>query len=271
MRVERAWQQILARRDYPVPLQRVLGEMVAASALMASMLKFDGALVLQLQGSGPLSLAIVEYYTDHTLRATARWDGQISECSLPELLGEDGCFVLTLDPKREGAPPWQGIVALEGACVSSILEKYMLHSEQLDTKLVLTANEKAAAGLLLQRLPDGQGDPEGWTRLALLGKTVSDQELLTLDATQLLRRLFYEETVQVLSCEPINFACTCTRERVSDMLRMVGVQEIAEILWEQGSVEITCEFCAQRYVFDEEEVNELFQFDVMTNANESRH
>lgn len=271
VRLKASWQHVLSRHDYPLQLRRILGEMTATSVLLAANLKFEGALILQIHSSGPLAFAVAECYSDRTIRATARWEGELTECPLPELLGPDGNFVITLDPKTENGKAWQGIVALEGDSIASLVENYMHHSEQLETKLIVAANDHTVAGLLLQRLPDGQGDPEGWTRVSMLGKTVSPDELLTLNMTELLHRLFHEETVRIFDREGIHFSCTCSRERVSEVLKMVGAQEVGDVLLEQGSIEITCDFCNQRYVFDEDDANELFQFDVIAHVDESRH
>lgn len=265
------WQQVLSRHSYPLPVRNVLGEMMAAAALLGANLKFDGTLVLQMHGTGALRLAVVECTHERTMRATAKWEGSPERQPLAQLLGEGGKFVLTLEPRLDKAQTWQGIVALEGESVSEMLENYMRRSEQLDTRLILASDSARAAGLLLQRLPDGQGDPDGWGRAQSLAETLKSEELLTLEPLQILHRLYHEETVRVFDAESVAFACTCSRERVGEMLKMLGVHEAGEILCEQGSIEIGCDFCNQRYVFDEDEVNQLYQMDVMASAREPRH
>jgi molecular chaperone Hsp33 len=269
--LEGAWQQVLARRDYPQPLKTVLGEMMAAAVLLAANLKFDGTLILQLHGTGPLRLAVVECNHDRTVRATAKWEGELPDLPAAGLLGAGGRFVMTLEPKLDKAQTWQGVVALEGETVGAMLENYMHRSEQLDTRLILAGSDRNVAGMLLQRLPDGHGDPDGWARMSTLASTLSGAELLELPALTVLGRLFAEETVQVFEPETVAFACTCSRERVGDMLKMLGGQEVGEVLLEQGSVEIACDFCHQRYVFDEDDANELFEFDVLAAVREARH
>jgi molecular chaperone Hsp33 len=271
VRMDGAWQQVLARRAYPAPLKRILGQMMAAAQLMSANLKFDGALILQLHGSGPLRLAVVECNHDRTVRATAKWDGDLPELPILDLLGGAGQFVITLEPKLDKSQTWQGIVALEGDTIGQMLENYMLRSEQLDTCLVLASDDSTAAGMLLQRLPDGHGEPEGWDRIRMLGGTLQDDELLTLPATDILHRLFHEETVRVFEPEGVSFACNCSRERVGNMLKMLGGQEVGEVLVEQGSVEIVCDYCNQHYVFDEEDANELFDYDLVAAVREARH
>ncbi|AXK40736.1 Hsp33 family molecular chaperone HslO [Crenobacter cavernae] len=270
VRLDDTWQQVLSRRAYPAPVARVLGEMMAASQLLSANLKFDGTLIMQLQGHGPLRLAVVEAGHDRSERATAKVQGDIDETmSLAELIGEGGRFVITLEPKQ--GEPWQGIVALEGDTLAEMLMHYMSRSEQLDTRLQLASDGETAAGLLLQRLPDGHGDADGWPRAVALADTLSSEELLTLAPTDILHRLYHEETVRVFEPEPTAFACNCSRDRVGDMLKMLGGEEVGDIVLEQGSVEIACDFCNQRYVFDEDDVNELFEFDVVDAVRNVRH
>jgi molecular chaperone Hsp33 len=256
---------------YPAPLKNILGQMMAAAQLMSANLKFDGAIILQLHGSGPLRLAVVECNHDRTVRATAKWDGDLPDAPILDLLGGAGQFVITLEPKLDKSQTWQGIVALEGDSIGQMLENYMLRSEQLDTRLILASNDSTAAGMLLQRLPDGHGEPEGWDRVRILGGTLQADELLTLPAADILHRLFHEETVRVFEPEAVSFSCNCSRERVGNMLKMLGGQEVGEVLVEQGSVEIVCDYCNQHYVFDEEDANELFDYDLVAAVREARH
>ncbi|OHX10395.1 molecular chaperone Hsp33 [Chromobacterium sphagni] len=271
VRLDGAWQQVLSRRAYPQALKTILGEMMAASVLMAANLKFDGTLILQIHGTGALKLAVVECNNDRTVRATAKWDGELENLPLAELLGNGGRFVLTLEPRLDKSQTWQGIVALEGDSVGVMLENYMQRSEQLDTALVLASSDSAAAGMLLQRLPEGHGEAEGWNRIKLLGRTLKAEELLELDAEDILHRLFHEEQVRVFEQEGVSFNCNCSRERVGGMLTMLGGEEVGDVLLEQGSVEIVCDYCNQHYVFDEEDVNQLFDYDVAAAVREARH
>jgi len=266
-----SWQQVLARRSYPQPVRTLLGEMMAAAALLGANLKFDGTLILQMHGTGALRLAVVEFNHERCLRATAKWEGVPEDLPLPQLLGEGGRFVMTLDPRSDQGQAWQGIVALEGDSVAAMLEHYMRRSEQLDTRLILAADAGRASGLLLQRLPEGHGEAEGWEHALAMANTLTADELLTLESLDILHRVYHADDLRVFEPEALAFACNCSRERVADMLKMLGAQEAGDILLEQGSVEIGCDFCNQRYVFDEEEVNELFQMDVQAAAREARH
>ncbi|WP_308418780.1 Hsp33 family molecular chaperone HslO [Chitinolyticbacter meiyuanensis] len=256
VQLDAAYQEVLARHAYPPVLQAMIGELMAAAALLSATLKFDGTLIMQLHGTGCVKLIVVECTSENTLRATARWEGEVPDVSLAELLGH-GRFVITLEPKE--GETYQGIVGFEpGQRVAEIIEHYMASSEQLATRLWLAVGEGKAAGLLVQKLPAGHGDPDAWDRVQLLAGTVTPEELLGLPAHDILHRLFHEETVRVFDPHPLRFACTCSRERVGSMLKMVGRDEIDGVLAERGEVDITCEFCGKGYQFDAVDVAQLF-------------
>lgn len=290
VRLSDAWVDLLKRREaaggYPAPVRALLGEMAAAGVLMQSNIKFDGSLILQIHGDGPVKLAVAEVKSDLALRATATLVGDVPEDGRLEALvnqhGKGRCAI-TLDPKDRlpGVRPYQGVVPLHGdhreplQDIAQVLEHYMLQSEQLDTRLVLAANDEVAAGLLIQRLPiEGSGNleraaredeiglSEGFNRIAHLAATLTREELLTLDAQTILRRLFWEERVQRF--EPLTgpsgprFACSCSREKVSAMLRGLGRAEIDSLIDERGSAEVGCEFCGAQYRFDAVDAADLF-------------
>ena len=294
VRLDDAWREILKRRQaaggYPPEVMQLLGEMTAAAALMQSNIKFNGALILQIFGDGPVKLAVAEVQPDLSLRATATLapagpEGVQAGASLSEMVNQNnlGRCAITLDPKDRlpGQQPYQGVVPLFGDQhekldkISDVLEHYMLQSEQLDTKLVLAANGEVAAGLLIQRLPvTGQGNLEGTTdlqanedqiglnehynRIAILASTLKAEELLTLDADTILRRLFWEESITRFEPATPSFACSCSRERVGNMLRGLGVAEVESILAERADVEVGCEFCGEQYSFDPVDAAQLF-------------
>jgi molecular chaperone Hsp33 len=286
VRLTGSWREVLQRREnasdpFPAPVRSLLGEMAAAGVLMQSNIKFEGALILQVHGDGPVKIAVAEIQPDLAFRVTASVVGEVSDtASLPSMVNAQGkgrCAI-TLDPKERfpGQQPYQGVVALHGDHgeplhkLSEVLEHYMLQSEQLDTKLILAANDEIAAGLLIQRLPvEGQGNlgvrnedeigiNEAYNRIAHLAATLTREELLTLDADTVLRRLFWEEKVLRYEPQQPRFACTCSRERVGNMLKGLGREEIDGIVAEQGRVEIACEFCGLKYHFDPVDVGELF-------------
>ncbi|HWH82326.1 MAG TPA: Hsp33 family molecular chaperone HslO [Burkholderiaceae bacterium] len=296
VRLTGSWREVLARRAeasdaFPAPVRVLLGEMAAAGVLMQSNLRFDGALVLQVYGDGPVKLAVAEVQSDLAFRVTAKVVGAVDDAAALEALvnvhGQGRCAI-TLDPrdKRAGQQPYQGVVALHGdqreplQQLSAVLEHYMLQSEQLDTRLILAANDDIAAGLLIQRLPvQGEGNLQGaqrnedligldeaFNRIALKAATLTRDELLALEADTILRRLFWEEPLHRF--EPLrgsdageggpHFACSCSRLRVGNMLRGLGRAEVDGIVAEQGRVEIGCDFCGRKYHFDAVDVGELF-------------
>jgi molecular chaperone Hsp33 len=294
VRLTDAWQDILQRRreggGYPVAVTELLGEMTAAATLMQANIKFNGALVMQIMGDGPVKLAVAEVQPDLSLRATATVVGEVAaDAPLSHMVNVNnlGRCAITLDPKDRlpGQAPYQGVVPLFGdrheklEKLSEVIEHYMLQSEQLDTCLVLAANDQVAAGLLIQRLPmqgqanlDGSGvvrsdedqigRNEDYNRIAILASSLKREELLELDAETILHRLFWEEDVRRF--EPMageqgpKFACTCSQERVSSMLRSLGREEVESILAEQGQVEVGCEFCGAQYRFDPVDAAQVF-------------
>jgi len=294
VRLTGSWQEVLKRREvvgaHPPELRALLGEMSAAAVLMQSNIKFNGALVLQVFGDGPVKLAVAEVQPDLSFRATAKLVGEVPEGAQLEAMlnvhGQGRCAI-TLDPKDKfpGQQPYQGVVPLHGdqreplQKLSEVLEHYMLQSEQLDTKLVLFANDEIAAGLLIQRLPvegeanlEGQGatlrnedeigQSDAFNRISMLASTLTRDELLGLDAETILRRLFWEESVRRFEPLAPRFACNCSRERVSQMLKGLGRDEVEDVLAERGNVEIGCEFCGLQYHFDAVDVGQIFAQDL---------
>ena len=265
------FQQALHQQQLPLGLRHALGELMAASALLSATLKMNGALVLQIQSKGLLKLLVVECTSDLDgaikIRATAKWNGEISdEKTLFELV-EQGHFMITLDPK-DGGQAYQGIVPLEGDNISTVLENYMLRSEQIDTKIWLCCDGNSAAGMLIQKLPETMNqvtqsedsisqDLETWSRVGYLASTVTDNELLNLATETLLTRLFNEEDVRLFDASITQFHCSCTRDSVSNMLRMLGDEEIKSIIEERGNIEVNCDFCNALYTFDKVDAAQL--------------
>ena len=273
VRMNETWRTAQANHTYPPVIAGLLGELVAASTLLAANLKFDGSLLLQLQGDGAVALMVAECRADMSVRATIKLRDQPVDPAgdLQSLINPGGTakFIVVLDPPKNtpGRQAYQGIVPLEGDTIAEALEQYMKRSEQLDTKILLAANIQFCSGLLLQRLPVHGGSnqteiaqaDESWNRALHLVETVKHDELLTTDQDVLLHRLFWEETLLAFEPHPVTWKCSCTRERVADMLRMLGQPEVESILLEQGKIEVACEFCAQPYLFDAIDADALFQ------------
>lgn len=270
VRLDCAWQSVLDRHDSPEVLRNMMGELCAAAVLLAATLKLNGSLVLQIHGKAAVKLLVVECSGNLELRATAKWDGELMNGTLKDLVG-DGHFVITLDPK-DGQQAYQGVVALEGQSVAEILQSYMLRSEQLDTRLWLVADGRNAAGMLLQKLPDQQDqDSDAWDRANKIAATLSHIELLTLPAEQLIYRLYHQEVIRLFAARDVVFRCSCSRENVSKMLRMLGRDEINEIFSERDEVEVFCEFCNQRYVFDAVDTEVVFADAVKLSSSDVQH
>jgi molecular chaperone Hsp33 len=268
-RVDAAWRQMVELHDFPPVVTQLLGEMVAAAALLATSIKFNGALVMQVHGDGPVRLLVVECQPDLALRATATLGTEpvVAGASLQQLINRSGQgrFVITLDPvdPLPGQQPYQGIVPLEGETMAQILQNYMRQSEQLDTRLTLAASPQAAAGLLLQRLPDHGGstgpvDADAWDRVVTLGATLTHDELLQHEPDTLLRRLYGQEPTLLQAALAPRFACTCSRERIGRMLISLGRAEVDSIIDEMQHVTVTCDFCSRQYVFDAVDAVQLF-------------
>ena len=244
VRLENVWTHIVGQKHYPAAICRALGELLAAGALLSGNLKTDGTLIVQVQGQGRLKMRVVN-----------------DDESLTDLLGSNSVFVLTLQPKD--AEPWQGVVPLEGGSIAQMLINYTKRSEQLDTQIVLASSDDACGGLLVQRLPETEPDAASWEHVSTLVQTLTPEELTGLDAQHVLYRLFHETPPRVFDPENIEFACTCSRGKVSDMLLMLGGEEVGGVVAEQGSIQIDCDFCHAKYVFDETDVNALFGADVV--------
>lgn len=268
--LEHTWLNVIERHEYPLVLRNLMGELCAAAVLLAATLKLQGALVLQIHGKGAVKLLVVECSGNLELRATAKWEGEILSGTLRELVG-DGRFVITLDPK-DGNQAYQGIVALEGESVADILQNYMTRSEQLDTRLILAADGQRAAGMLLQKLPDQKGqDADAWERATHLAATLKPDELLALSAEQLVHRLYHAEDIRLFDAQGVVFNCSCSRENVARMLKMLGRAEVDEIISERNYIEVFCEFCNQRYHFDAVDVEAVFVDIVSVCANDTMH
>ncbi len=274
------WQQIQMRRDYPPAVRTMLGEMLSAAALLSANLKFNGSIIMQIHGDGPVQLLVVECDSSLRVRAMAklREDAVVKDdATLQQLVNQqgNGRFAITLDPndKLPGQQAYQGIVALDGDTVATVIENYMMRSEQLDTRLWLAADGNVARGLLLQKLPSDGGidlkladDGDTWNRAVMLASTMQNSELLETDIMTLMQRLYWEETLRVFEPRHPSFHCGCSREKVGDMLKMLGKEEVDDALTELGLLAVNCEFCGQDYSFDKVDCVQLFATETLAVA-----
>jgi molecular chaperone Hsp33 len=239
--LDAAWRQVVQRHDLPACVRDRLGELAAAALLLTATLKFDGSMVLQIHGDGPVALLVVECDAAGRFRATVKMRESVEVPENADLralvnAGGRGRFAVTLEPREPGQQPYQGIVPFEGRTVAEVLERYMARSEQVPTRLWLAADDARAT--------------DGWPRLCQLADTLEPAELLGLPPAQVLHRLFWQERLHAFDRRGCSFGCRCSRDKVAAMLRMLGREEISSILEERGSVEVRCEFCNLDYMFD---------------------
>jgi len=268
--LDNSWQTILERSDAKGYAREILGHALAAVSLLASTLKFDGNITLQIRGQGALHMLVAQATSERTLRGIVRQSHQIEDetASLADIFQSDK-IVITIDSGK--GKPHQGIVPLYGHTLSEALGAYFEQSEQLQTHLWLAANDNNASGLLIQKLPGEPHDPDAWDRILKLSETITDNELYDLGSEELVYRLFHEEAVRVFKQHPVNFECSCSRERTGSMLKSLGRTELEDILTTEGSIGITCEFCNEHYSFDAIDVEGLFSESFPENSSTTRH
>jgi molecular chaperone Hsp33 len=261
VRLGAAWREVAGRAEYPAPLLDLLGQTLAASALLTGNIKFDGALSVELKSKGALRLLFAECTDTGRLRGLARWNEALPEpLSLSEL--PQAIMAITIGQAERGQR-YQGLVDLGHPELATALENYFQQSEQLPARFVLAANGQNAVGLMLQKLPGEGGhdtahDEDGWPRVEQLTATLGRDELLSTSPEEVLYRLYHEEVVRLFKPHPLAFGCSCSRERVEAMLRSLGREEIEATLASQnGTIEVTCEFCAREYTFDRVDAEHL--------------
>jgi molecular chaperone Hsp33 len=264
--LDESWKQVLARHDYPETVRRQLGEALAAVCLLGATIKFEGNLILQIQGKGPMRSLVVQITSAGTLRGLARWEGIVPDGPLGDVFG-DGNMLITV--MKDSGERYQSIVELAGNTLADALELYFRQSEQLPTSLRLFVSPERVAGLFLQMLPETSANAglddsdvqENWTRINLLADTLQSEEIFRLDAQRLLHNLFHEEELRLFDPVELRFECTCSRQKVERTLIAFGQLELEDVLAKEGSVKVDCEFCNMQYQFDAAAVAQLFDAD----------
>ena len=263
VQLDQTLADVFDRHDYPPVIRRLLAELVTASVLLTATLKLEGRLSLQARGHGVLKMMMAECNHHHEVRAIAQLADNATlkdDATLQQLLA-DGLLVITLEPDQ--GQRYQGVVPLEGDTLAACLELYFAQSEQLPTRLWLSANPQRAGGLLLQALPrQTDDDADRWPRLLQITQTIKADELLNLSANEVLYRLYHEESVVMPTAEPVRFACTCSREHTARALVSVGQAECEDIIAEQGDIRLHCQFCHAEYVFNAQDIRTLFAIQV---------
>jgi len=260
VQAHQAYQDIIANHNYPVEVQHLLGELLVATSMLTALLKFEGDIAVQLQGEGPMPLAVVNGNDQQQLRGVARVVGEITTSDLTELFNNKGYMVITITPKQ--GERYQGIVALDKPTLSECLESYFMQSEQLKTHFWLRVDDQHAAGIMLQALPSdedqAQASADDYSHLHQLTATIKDQELFELDATDILNRLYHQEEVRVFEPQSLSYVCTCSRDRTEGAIISIGREEAESILSEQGHIEMNCDYCNSSYRFSASDVAKLF-------------
>lgn len=260
--LQASWQAVLERHDYPKNVRTILGEAFAACALLSATIKYDGSLILQIRGDGPLHLLVVQATSQGTLRGLARWHGDVPEHNLQAMFGH-GQMVMTVEsPDGE---PYQGIIGLQGEHIQDAIETYFNQSEQLHTRLWLAADDTRCSGFLIQEMPASETsmtEPEqaqkDWEHTEHLANTLTKDELLSLGTVEILHRLFHQQDIRLFEPSLMSFRCGCSTERIEQMVLALGLQEARELLEEQGEIKVDCEFCNAQYRFDNIDIETLF-------------
>jgi len=263
-RLARAWLELREHQDYPPAVQQLLGEAVAAVVLLAATLKFDGTLTLQLQGKGLVSLLVAQCTHDFKVRGMVR-HAPIGDGAAFRSLAGDGQIIVTVEA-TDRASSYQGVVPITGDSLAECLEEYFVRSEQLPTRVLLAATPGVVAGMLVQRLPGEGGkqsfDPaaleSAWMKVDHAMAALTGQELLETDVETRLVKMFGDDEVRVFGALGVRHECRCSRERVANVLRSLGAEEVRSVIAEQGTCTVTCEFCQKPYKFDAIDVEQLF-------------
>ncbi|HIO97187.1 MAG TPA: Hsp33 family molecular chaperone HslO [Leucothrix sp.] len=268
--LQSSWDTIQNTIDYPVPVRNVLGEALAAISLLAESLKFDGSITLQIRGTQPVTMLVVQAYANGGIRGIARWNEDdkaeiADDASFNELFGAGTMVISVENNPKKGAQQgerYQSLVSLKGASLAECFKEYFAQSEQLKTQLWLSADENRATGLMLQSLPEDDLDKvtqeNNWVHATMLAQTIKDEELLSLGAEDLLHRLYHDEDLRIFEPKPLHFECTCSQQKIENTVQSLGEKEVNEILVEQGSINIDCEFCNKHYELDKVDVKRLF-------------
>lgn len=272
--LDRSWEAILSRYPYPEPVRKQLGAALAAISLMSASIKFRGTMILQIQSKGPLKSLVTQITNTGNLRGIAKWQGEVPEGKLKEVFGEGQMLISVI---KDNGERYQSIVALDGDSLPEALNTYFVQSEQLPSTFQLFVTDTRVAGFFLQSLPqrsptqkhDGQvlihsgksprqrDREEDWNRINILASTLQESELFTLSPEHLLTNLFHEEQVRLFKPKTLRFTCTCSRQKVERTLIALGPEELQNILREEGTIKVDCEFCNSRYEFSAEDVDNL--------------
>ena len=263
----RTWRRMQRDHDYSPLLAETLGHAAAATGLIAQSLKFDGAITLQIQGSGALQMLVMQCTSAHEMRGMAVMQEDAGERDFTDLASGARCAI-TVD---SGERPYQGIVAMDGESLSASLEHYFQRSVQVPSHIALVANDEVAGGILLQQMPGQPIDADDWNRLHFLVATLSTADFAGDAGADLLAKLFAEDDVRAYEARPVRFRCRCSARKTEDVLRMIGEAEARQALTEQGDIEIVCEYCGRRRRYDAVDVERVFAAKPVSPGPDSLH
>ncbi len=256
VRLQDSWQQ--AKQHQVLvgdAVESQLGQALAAVVLLSATIKFQGNMIMQIQGSGELKALVAQASNEHKIRGLVRSEAVVSNTNLKAMIGEGGRLVLTVESGN--AEPYQGIVGVEEDSLAEVLKTYFTQSEQLDTRLWLFADKTHAAGLFIQQLPGEDFDKSDWQHIEILASTVTAEEMLSLDCEELLHRLFHQEKVRLYPPDEVAFQCGCSNQKIGSTLAALGRSELETILQERDIIEVDCQFCGAKYIFDKIDVENL--------------
>jgi len=256
VQVSNAYKEIIACHNYPAPVNHLLGELLAATAMMTALLKFEGDIAVQIQGEGPVPMLVVNGNDKQELRAVANVTGDVTTTSLGELFTK-GYMVITITPTQ--GERYQGIVGLDKDTIGGCLEAYFEQSEQLKTHFWLRSNDEDAAGMMIQALPEESvNQDDEYDNLRQLSATIKDEELFSLEPNVILNRLYHQEEVRIFDPQALSFKCTCSLDRSGNAIVSIGREEAESIIAEQGAITMQCDYCNTVYKFDNNDVAYLF-------------
>lgn len=275
--LKNSWKEIQKTANYPQPVLHVLGEALAAVSLLAESLKFDGSLVLQIQGTQPVTMLVVQASSEGTIRGIAKFQGEISEtATFKELFGA-GTMVISVEnnpkPGARQGERYQSLVSLEGNSLAECLKEYFSQSEQLETQLWLAVNDDTIAGLMLQSVPSDDQlieQEDNWNHASILADTVTQDELLTLDAKDLLHRLYHEEDLRLYDGKPIHFECNCSQFKIENTIYSLGETDANALIEEKGVISVDCEFCNKHYELDKVDIAKIFSNSIIADSNDGK-
>ncbi|HHQ4801862.1 MAG: Hsp33 family molecular chaperone HslO [Aeromonas veronii] len=271
VQLDHTYRHVVEAQNYPVQVQKLLGELLVATSLLTATLKFEGSITVQLQGDGPVRLAVINGDNNQQLRGVARYEGELpSDGKLQSLIG-NGQLIITITPEQ--GERYQGIIALDADTLAGCLEHYFTRSEQLATKLWIRTgyHEGAprAAGIMLQELPAQSEDHSNdFDHLTQLTSTIKDEELFGLQAEEILYRLYHQDKVRVFDPQAVEFRCTCSRERCEGALLQIEKEEVMEMVQELGKIDMHCDYCGAQYQFNGIDVETLFSRAPGNDANQ---